>query len=94
MLVMDLFGGSVARDSDPWTAVDTLPEGKSEKVLVKRENGEQVIAYYCQDKFMPVHHLVSTDKQYTHFWKNSPPEPLYDVKYWKPLHLEGEYSFS
>jgi hypothetical protein len=79
--VLDLFHGNKSFDVKEWVDVEKeLPEGKQGIFKVKLSNGTEVLAYFCQDKLVPMMKYIKGDLSY--WWDKSTQQPLYNVTHW------------
>jgi len=80
--VLDLFyGENHHKDVKEWIAIENrLPESKQGIYRVKLENGDQTVAYYCEDKLIEMMHYF--DEEPSYWWSSKAKLPLYNVTHW------------
>ena len=88
--VLDLFHGHNAnKDVSEWVSCkDKLPDTTQGIYKVKLENGEQTVAYYCEDKLMKLM-VYTKDIKPSCWWSRHTKRPLDNVTHWgKPKEEE------
>jgi hypothetical protein len=78
--VMDLFHGKEESKVVEWIATkDNVPD-KIGIYKVKRNNGNECLAYFCPDQC--IHLIKSSQLSPSYWWDKITKEPLYDVIEW------------
>lgn len=85
--VIDLFHADKSFDVKEWVDVnDAMPKIRNGIFKVRLVNGNEIKAYYCDDKIDKLHRLAQvTDKYKTdssYWWDKDTKKPLYDVTHW------------
>lgn len=85
--VLDMFYADKSFDVKEWVDVnDALPERKQGIYKVRRQNGNEVKAYYCEDTIDKLHRLSQVGQKYktesSYWWDKETKKPLYDVTHW------------
>ena len=83
---MDLvYGNRTEEVEGPWNDIENalpISENKGEKVKVKLKNGDELFAYFYEDKCQWIQNSGGTP---CYFWDCQTKEPLFYVEKWKYL---------
>ncbi len=80
--VIDMFHGHKNFEVSEWVPVDQeMPKGPNGIYKVRLKNGDEIKAYYCDDK------LISMMKYYpetkaSYWYSKDEKKPLHDVTHW------------
>ena len=79
--VAALFHPAQHYEPSEWIPVNKqLPEGNSGLFLVRRANGDEVLAYYFKDKME--NFRIYSSHELTHWYKSDTKEALYNITHW------------
>lgn len=80
-LVIDLFNKGKSFEVKEWVDVEKeLPKERSGIYKVKLNNGNECIAYFCND--MCCNLMQYFNKPLSYWWDKETKEPLYNVTHW------------
>jgi hypothetical protein len=78
--VLDLFCNEENNNVEWIDVKDEMPKITASIFKVRLSNGNEVLAYYCQDKCMPM--MTYFKGEPTYWWDKQTKEPLYNVTHW------------